>query len=247
MWDTSDTSPTIITKATEKTYTIPDDYEKNRIQVKVSCGGKIVKSNSDTSTVVESLDKGRLYPVAYDKDYTLPNEIKEAVELDLKNSWTKEDITAAIEWSVKSGDSSLIDLSTGKVTLPEKGKALVELNAKYTYKGEFYNRTFKITIWSQEEVDKEKADKQKELKNAVNSLGNFYKLYPVYGIDTNVTDMLKADLKDSSIDVAVKSVTEVYGDAGISDEGNITYFYADPNTSRSVWGQVSYGECRPNV
>lgn len=235
MWDTSDTSPTIITKATEKTYTIPDDYEKNRIQVKVSCGGKIVKSNSDTSTVVESLDKGRLYPVAYDKDYTLPNEIKEAVELDLKNSWTKEDITAAIEWSVKSGDSSLIDLSTGKVTLPEKGKALVELNAKYTYKGEFYNRTFKITIWSQEEVDKEKADKQKELKNAVNSLGNFYKLYPVYGIDTNVTDMLKADLKDSSIDVAVKSVTEVYGDAGISDEGNITYFYADPNTSRSVW------------
>ena len=227
----------MINGATGETYEIPEGFTVgHNLYVEVKCAGQTVVAYADSKgQPVESADKGKLYPVVYDKDYTLPNEIKEADVLDLKDRWTKDGITAAIEWSVKSVDSSLIDLSTGKVTLPEKGKELVELNAKYTYKGEFYNRTFKITIWSQEEVDKERADKQNELKKAVNSLGNFYKLYPVYGIDTNVTDMLKADLKDSSIDVAVKSVTEVYGDAGISDEGNITYFYADPDTSRSVW------------
>lgn len=233
MWDTSDTSPTIITKATEKIYTIPDNYGKNRIQVEVSCGGKIVKSHSDTSTVVESLDKGKLYPVAYDTALELPKEIKEETTLTLPVSHEKDGIKADITWS--SNNTSLINTETGEVTLPASGKTEVTLTAKFTYNNAYYNRTFKITIWSQEEVDKEKADKQNELKKAVNSLGNFYKLYPVYGTDTNVTDMLKADLKDSSIDVAVKSVTEVYGDAGISGKGDITYFYADPNTSRSVW------------
>ena len=233
MWDTSDTSPTIITKATENTYTIPDDYEKNRIQVKVSCGGKIVKSNSDTSTVVESLDKGKLYPVAYDTALELPKEIKEETTLTLPASHEKDGIKANITWS--SNNTSLINAETGEVTLPASGKTEVTLTAKFTYNNVYYDRTFDITIWSQEEVDKEKADKQNELKKAVNALGNFYKLYPVYGTYTNVTAMLKADLKDSSIDVAVKSVTEVYGDAGISGKGDITYFYADPNTSRSVW------------
>ena len=227
----------MINGATGEIYEIPEGFTVgHKLYVEVKCAGQTVVAYADSKgQPVESADKGRLYPVAYDKAYTLPNEIKEATMLDLKDSWTKDDITAVIEWSVKSGDSSLIDLNTGEVTLPEKGKELVELNAKYTYKGEFYNRTFKITIWSQEEVDKEKADKQNELKKAVNSLGNFYKLYPVYEKDKNVTAMLKADLKDSSIDVAVKSVTEVYGNAGISDEGNITYFYADPDTSRNVW------------
>ena len=227
----------MINGATGETYEIPEGFTVgHNLYVEVKCAGQTVVAYADSKgQPVESADKGKLYPVVYDKDYTLPNEIKEAAVLDLRDSWTKDGITAAIEWSVESGDSSLINLSTGEVTLLESGKKTVKLKAKYIYGDAFCNRFFEITIWSQDEVDKEKADKQNELKKAVNSLGNFYKLYPVYGTDTNVTDMLKADLKDSSIDVAVKSVTEVYGDAGISDEGNITYFYADPDTSRSVW------------
>ena len=65
-YDTNSTVSAIISGAMQKTYYIPVDYDANCIQVEVSCGGKIVKSHADTSTPVESADKGKLYLVAHD-------------------------------------------------------------------------------------------------------------------------------------------------------------------------------------
>ncbi len=239
-YNTSPAASAVINGATQKTYDIPADYDADRIQVEVSCGGKIVKNHADTSTPVESADKGKLYPVAYDPAFTLPTDIKEAMTLELKSTHSKDGVTANIEWS---SDNALIDATTGVVTLPQAGKETVELTAKFTYNNVFYNRTFDITVWSQDEVDKDFADKQKPLKAAVDALGNSYTMHPVCGKDTNVNAVLQAALAakgHTGITAKVKKVEEVYGGAGISAEagdanGAITYFYADPNTDRSVW------------
>lgn len=101
-YDTTPAKSELISGAMKKTYAIPVDYDANRIQVEVSCGGKIVKSHADTSTPVESADKGKLHPVAYDPAFTLPTDIKEATTLELKKSHSKDGVTANIEWSSKN-------------------------------------------------------------------------------------------------------------------------------------------------
>ena len=228
---------TLITGARENTYSIPNDFADNQIRVEVYCTGQKV---AEGYSPVESADKGKLHPVAYDPAFTLPTDIKKATKLTLASSHTKGEIKADITWS---SDNALIDATTGAVTLPQAGKETVELTAKFTYHNVFYNRTFKITVWSQEEVNKELADKQKPLKDAVAALGNSYTMHPVCGEDTNVNAVLQAALAakgHTGITAKVKKVEEVYGGAGISAEagdanGAITYFYADPNTDRSVW------------
>ena len=240
-YDTTPAKSELISGAMKKTYAIPVDYDANRIQVEVSCGGKIVKSYADTSTPVESADKGKLYPVAHDPLFTLQTDIKAAKTLELKKSHSKDGVPADITWS--SNKPALINPATGEVTLPQAGKETVRLTATFTYNKESCIRTFDITVWSQEEVDKELAGKQNLLKEAVDALGNFYTMHPVCGKDTNVNTVLQAALAakgHTGITAKVKKVDEVYGGAGISkaegdENGAITYFYADPNTERSVW------------
>ena len=233
---------TLITGADGNTYSIPNNFADNQIRVEVYCTGQKV---AEGYSPVESADKGKLYLVAHDPAFTLPtDDIKAATKLTLASSHTKGEITAAITWS---SDNALIDATTGEVTLPQAGKQTVNLTAKFTYSDSdsdvFCIRTFKITVWSQAEVDKELADKQKSLKDAVAALGNSYTMHPVCGKDTNVNTVLQAALAakgHTGITAKVKKVDEVYGGAGISkaegdENGAITYFYADPNTERSVW------------
>ncbi len=64
-----------------------------------------------------------------------------------------------------------------------------------------------------------------------------YKMYPVCGKDRNVNDVLSAYLEQlgqSGVQVSIRSIQEIYGGAGIADDGTITYFYADPNTTPSI-------------
>ncbi len=229
---------TLITEANGNTYSIPNNFAGNQIRVEVYCTGQKV---AEGYSPVESADKGKLYPIAYDPAFTLPKDIKKATTLELKKSHSKDEVTANIEWS--SNNAARIDAATGAVTLPQAGKETVRLTATFTYNKESCIRTFDITVWSQDEVDKEFADKQKPLKDAVAALGNSYTMHPVCGKDTNVNTVLQAALaakEYEGITAKVKKVEEVYGGAVISAEagdenGAITYFYADPNTERSVW------------
>ena len=44
-------------------------------------------------------------------------------------------------------------------------------------------------------------------QEAVNALGSFYKMYPVYGEDTNVVDIMRADLEKkgySGADISIR-------------------------------------------
>lgn len=78
------------------------------------------------------------------------------------------------------------------------------------------------------------------LQNAVQALNDaWFRLVPVYGTDTNVNTLLSAELEKlgfHGIGVCVKSAENPEdGTAAIAQNGDITYFYADPNAFRSMW------------
>ena len=137
---------------------------------------------------------------------------------------------SAITWT--SSDSSIIDPTTGAVTLPAAGIRTVTLSATLTRGDAAAHRNFDIRVWSQAEIDKEAA--KSELRKLVEQLDGNVTLTPEYGRDTNVNAMLSAKLDDSSIAVSVSKVEEVHGGAGVAADGTITYFFADPNTTPLV-------------
>ena len=62
-------------------------------------------------------------------------------------------------------------------------------------------------------------------------------MYPICGKDTNVNRVLEGYLAEKGFTgytSSVKSIEEVYGGAGIGEDGAITYFYADPNTTPAI-------------
>lgn len=64
-----------------------------------------------------------------------------------------------------------------------------------------------------------------------------YTMYPICGEDTNVNRVLEEYLAEKGFagyTVSVKSMKKVYGGAGIGEDGTITYFYTDPNTTPAV-------------
>ena len=137
---------------------------------------------------------------------------------------------SAITWT--SSDSSIIsiiDPTTGAVTLPASGIQTVTLSATLTRGDATAHRNFNIRVWSQAEVDKDAA--KGELHKLVEQLNGNVTLTPEYGRDTNVNAMLSAKLDDGSIAVSVAKVEEVSGGAGVAADGTITYYYVDPNTT----------------
>ena len=139
---------------------------------------------------------------------------------------------SVIQWT--SSDSQVINPENGTVILPESGISEIKLTATLSYGGETDTKEFTVKVYSQAAIDEENANKLLQLEKAVASLGDYYKMYPVCGTDTNVIDMLKQDLAESGyadIGISIQSVEEVYGGAGIADDGTITYFYADPNST----------------
>lgn len=146
-----------------------------------------------------------------------------------------------------------------KNTFTRKGYAFKEWNTvespsgwnkgtTYADEGEYsktisssYSNGTTVNLYAQWEEEPETvqppAVEPAELKEAVAALGDWYKMHPIYGTDANVNDILTRDLAArgfEGIDVTVKAVEEVYGNAGIAESGEITYFYVDPNTTPAV-------------
>lgn len=227
---------TPIQEATNRTYTISDGFKEwDKIGVNVACNGEAVHSYDDDQQSVRSAEYGKLYPVAYDEEFTLPSEIKEDTKLELPTERTKGDIKAGIEWS---GFNEVI-AEDGTVTRPADGKSTVTLKAKFTYGNAYANRTFEITVWSQAEVDKELSDQQRPIKEALKKaledakFGEEYLFRPDSDTDENILTMFRKKLSDDSIKVSIKAGSvERYngseGTAGIDEaSGKITYFYID--------------------
>lgn len=225
-----------INAATAKTFTIPTNYnEWDYLHLEVSCGGKVVINGSDTYQSIRSEAYGKLYPVVYDRNFALPVNKKDNTALSLPAAYQLSGINATVTWT---SNNPAIIANDGTVNRPATGKTTVTLTGKFEYDGAFANRTFDVIVWSEDAVQQEIVGKEDYLEEAIASLGSWYKLTPVYGKDTNVVNILSGDLAAkaySDITVSVKSVTQVYGNCSIADNGDISYFYADPNTTQAFW------------
>ena len=216
-----------ITGTTGREYTIPEDMAGNYLSFllydTVSREYKTLSSPVRIATAEERLLKADASALTLDT-----SDIRAATTIALPAAGAVNG--SAITWA--SSDSSIIDPATGVVTLPASGIQTVTLSATLTRGEATAYRNFDIRVWSQAELDKEAA--KSELRKLVERLDGTITLTPEYGQDTNVNTMLSAKLDDSSIAVSVSKVEEVYGGAGIADDGTITYFYADPNTTPLV-------------
>ena len=239
-YDTSTGNADKINNATEKSYTIPETYAYNRIQVEVTCNGVTVSEHNQHKTAdVLSGDDALL---AFDKAaLTLEKlgvsstTITEDTKLNLPSEGENH---SRITW--ESSDSSVIDPMTGKVTLPAEGKQEVTLKAKLTLNDKKAELpiTFVVKSKTAQAVD---ADKE-TLENAAKALST---LHPRFGEDSNVQTMVETRLANAGFSgVGVKFIsaeptnaTAVQASA-ISSIGGITYFYDDPNKTvneRTQW------------
>lgn len=232
-YDTSTLSAEKITNATEKSYTISEDYTYNRIQVEVTCNGVTVSAHDQHKTAdvlsgddaLLALDKAAL---TLEKLGVSSTTITEDTKLNLPSEGENH---SRITW--ESSDSSVIDPTTGEVTLPAEGKREVTLTAKLTLKGKTAELpiTFVVKSKTAQAVD---ADKE-TLENAAKALST---LYPRFGKDSNVQTMVETRLAKEFPDVGVMytgktpmSATEKEAHSDISDNGNVTYFYTDLTTT----------------
>ena len=239
-YDTSTLSAEKITNATEKSYTIPEDYTYNRIQVEVTCNGVTVSAHDQHKTAdvlsgddaLLALDKAAL---TLEKLGVSSTTITAETMLTLPD---KGGNGSTITWG--SSDSSVIDPMTGKVTLPAEGERKVTLTATLTLNDKKAELpiTFVVKSKTAQAVD---ADKE-TLEKAAKALSV---LYPTFGKDSNVQTMVETRLANAGISgVGVKFIsaeptnaTAVQASA-ISSIGGITYFYDDPNKTvneRTQW------------
>ncbi|MBN7774224.1 immunoglobulin-like domain-containing protein [Clostridium aminobutyricum] len=122
----------------------------------------------------------------------------------------------------------------GAVTLPLTGNVKVTLTATIT-KGKISDtKQFELTVKSQEEATKDYLDK------ANTALTNVKVIKPTFGTDTNIVSVVQKKLDAlgySGISVSLlNNVNEKY----IAPNGDITYFYTDPNLNDMLnFGQVS--------
>ncbi len=220
-----------ISGATSRTFTITEDLLGCYLSVSFRYGNENRSPNRTYGPIGPAASS--VLTADYNALTVDASDIKEDKTLTLPVSGAAG---SSIQWA--SSHEDVIDPRTGAVTLPETGIATVTLTATLSFSGENKTRTFTMKVYSRQAVEEEANNKQLQLENAVAALGSWYKLYPICGTDANVNDMLKADLAEkgyAGIDVAVQSVTQVYGGAGIgrsgAENGAITYFYADPNTT----------------
>lgn len=168
-----------------------------------------------------------------------PTVIKAAQNIPLPTTYL--DTEVAITWT--SSQPQIIATTYtgyGSVTLPAAGKITVTLTATITKEDASDTKEFNIEVWSLEAVAEEQANDQVYVENAKASLENsWYKLTPVSGQDTNIVTVLKAALAQQGYDQVAVTLAHVENPAdntaAIADNGDITYFYADPSGFRGMW------------
>jgi len=232
-YDTSTGNADKITNATGKSYTIPETYAYNRIQVEVTCNGVTVSEHNQHKTA--DVLSGNDALLAFDKAaLTLEKLGVSSTTITAETTLTlpnEGENGSTITW--ESSDPSVIDPTTGKVTLPIEGEQEVTLTAKLTLNGKTAELpiTFVVKSKTAQAVD---ADKE-TLENAAKSLST---LYPRFGKDSNVQTMVETRLAKEFPNVGVtytgktpQNATANGVHSDISDNGNITYFYTDLTTT----------------
>lgn len=124
-------------------------------------------------------------------------------------------------WTAAYSSSSALFSDGSIVSLPDTGTEELTITASVTKDGAVKTRDYKLTVYSAEAADTEAA-----LNKAAAAMPS--RLLPKYGTDTNVLDMLKAQLGESKVELAMKAAAQS-GDksSAIAADGTIDYYFSD--------------------
>lgn len=236
--NTGSSSYKTILGATEREFTIPEDMANDYLSVDVTVGGETKYPNT-THKIGSSAKKITEQDAKALADVIDTSDIKAAKTIELPKTGENG---STIEWS--SDNTAVINAETGAVTLPESGIAKVRLTAKVKYLNDFTVKWFDFNVYSKAQIEADKANKLLPVTKTLEALGDFYKMYPEYGKDTNAVEMFKADFdakakeqnqKTDGAVISIKSVETIAGgeNSKIANDGAITYYYVDPNTAPS--------------
>ena len=127
----------------------------------------------------------------------------------------------AITWTAEP--AGWIDTEAGTVTAPESGKQAAELTARITKGNAEGTKTFKLSLWSEQEAEKETlAQMAAKLQDTAMTASQI--AHPEEG---NVSDVVKRTLEKAGFDTEGLNVTfaGVDGDNKyIAENGDITYY-----------------------
>lgn len=228
-----------ISGAINREFTIPEDMAGDYLSVDVTIGGETKSPNTVNKKIGSSAKKITEQDAAALDDLIDISDIKAEKTIELPKTGENG---STIEWS--SDKTAVINAETGAVILPNSGIAKVRLTATVKYLNESTVKWFDFNVYSQAQIDADKANKLLPVTKTLEALGDFYKMYPKYGTDTNAINMFKADFdaKAKEIEqntegaaISVKSVETIAGgeNSKVANDGTITYYYVDPNTSPS--------------
>lgn len=238
--NTGSSSYKTISGAINREFTIPEDMAGDYLSVDVTIGGETKSPNTVFNKKIgSSAKKITEQDAAALDDLIDTSDIKAAKTIELPKTGENG---SKIEWS--SDKTAVINAETGAVILPNNGIAKVRLTATVKYLNESTVKWFDFNVYSQAQIDADKANKLLPVTKTLEALGDFYKMYPEYGTDTNAVNMFKADFdaKAKEIEqntegaaISVKSVETIAGgeNSKVANDGTITYYYVDPNTSPS--------------
>ena len=239
----------------ESSNTAVASVDENGLMTLQGCG------STEITARIKSSNTGNAYAVCYvtvTSDEEITNEHQAAVD-DIYNTLAspssqfgtvvKEDMPSVsmttspvasnrvtVSVSYRSSHPGIISIgafNNASISRPSAGSNVdVTLTATITAGEASRTKDFVITVWSKENADKDDAF---YVSGAVQALGN--KLTPVYDQDANILTMAKQKLEEAYNDVAITIQTiGTSKDASISSNGDISYFYHDPeDTSNLVW------------
>ena len=214
---------------TSREFTITDEYLGKYLSFCIWVGSQ--KKVPNVSSIVVSADR-----VKAEKDNAAINidtrDIKEAKTLTLPKIGENG---STITWT--SSAPEIINPETGEVTLPESGIKEVSLSAVIEYNNEkIKKREIVIKVYSLTAAEEEKNNKKLLLEKEIAKLGDYYTIIPK-GENANVLSMLCEDIKAVStenITAQIKDIKEIHDGADIAPNGDVTYFFKDPNTVPNV-------------
>ncbi len=201
-------------------------------------GGEIVEDSEAAAEVAAAKE-------ALEMTETLVTESK---QLELP---TLEDFAGSITWSSSNTD---IISDDGLVTLPQSGTEYVTLTATITKDGASAQKNFIITVKSLDEQENE------ALEDARIWLENYGSLKPQYIEGENLNEYVQSLLVGRAQEDASKSmqtqitvsvleqgnmIYPVYeADGEIAENGDITWFYADPATLQYSANQATISDVK---
>ena len=124
-------------------------------------------------------------------------------------------------WTAAYSSDSALFSDGSIVAMPDTGTQELTITAAVTKDGAVKTRDYKLTVYSAEAADTEAA-----LNKAAAAMPS--RLLPKYGTDTNVLDMLKAQIGESKVEMAMKAAAQS-GDkkSTIAADGTIDYYFSD--------------------